>query len=355
MKSLKITLLIISLIVLLGFLFGEKIFRKSLENNIYINTETKTKTLKDAEIIGWTAYWDEKNTLERLPDSIDRMSLFTPVLYKIEKDGTLGKYTVLKRKEFLEIARNKNIPIMPQVGDDFDFKRVSLLLYNRQLQENFIQSLVDEATIEGFIGWDIDIESLTIDDQRAFSEFVENTATALNQNNLKLSITVFARTGNDNNDSANAQDYKRIAEAADEVRIMMYGAHDDETEPGGQAPVEWMRKVLKYALKNIPREKIVVGLSTHGYDWDNNVGEPLTFPQIQSQIGEAISSVKFDQKVSSAIFEYQKDGQDRVIWFENAKAITQKMLISMNEFAIDKFAIWRIGAEDPQLWNELSK
>jgi len=351
----KILLLLLIGAVLLVF-YKQNIFSglKS-ETNTSIGETQPQKTLKDAKIIGWTAYWDEKNTLEALPRSIERMSVFTPVLYRIETDGSLEKYRVLYKKEFLQNAKNKNIAIMPQIGDDFDFERVSLLLYDGKIQEKFIESLIEEAKKEGFIGWDIDIESLKTKDRQAFSEFVEETAEALHENNLKFSVTVFARVGNDDNPSALAQDYRALGKVSDEVRIMMYGAHDDETGPGGQAPLTWMRQVLNYAVKNIPGEKIVIGLSTHGYDWDNKKGEPLTFGQIQARIGEATPSVKFDEKVSSAIYRYQKDGQDREIWFENARAITEKMLIAMNEFGTDKFAIWRIGAEDPKIWEELGK
>ena len=318
-------------------------------------TPIPRKTLKDAKIVGWTAYWDERNTLRALSLSMERYSVFTPVLYRIDPNGTLGKYTVLYRKEFLEMARVKNIPIMPQIGDDFDFGRVKLLLENKDVQDRFLNSMVEEAKKEDFAGWDIDIESLNKSDKDAFSNFASKMAETLHKNNLRLAITVFARVGSDDNPSALAQDYKVIGKAADEVRIMMYGAHDDETKPGGQAPLEWVRKVLKYATENIAREKIVIGLSTHGYDWTDEKGEPLTFPQIITRIGEATPSVQFDEKVSSAIFQYQKRGQDRVIWFENARSITEKMLIAMNEYGVTRFAIWRIGAEDPELWEELSK
>lgn len=315
--------------------------------------QKKKRSLSEAKIVGWMAYWDEKNTLDALPVSIERFAIFTPVLYRINEDGTLGKYTVLYKGEFLEMARNKNIPIMPQIGDDFDFERVSLLIDDEEIQNAFIQSLTGEAQKEGFIGWDIDIESLKIKDKDAFTRFVQNVAKALHKNNLKLSITVFARVGDDNHEAAIAQDYKAIGKAADEVRIMMYGVHNEDTQPGGQAPLTWMRQVLKYATKNIPPEKIVVGLSTHGYDFVNETAEPLTFRQIEKRIGEATASVRFDEKVSSAVFEYQRDDDDHVIWFEDVRAIGEKMLISLNEFNIDKFAIWRIGAEDPKLWELL--
>ena len=189
------------------------------------------------EITGWTAYWDEENTLIALNNAMRYLHSFSPIMYKIEKDGTLGKYSVNYRKEFLSLARKYNLEITPAIGDDFDFERVSMVLYNLKVQEIFIESLVSEAKKEGFSGWDLNIESLNEDDSEALTSFITKASDALHKNNLKLNVVVFGKTGNDDNPAAIAYNYQKIGEVADEIRIMMYGAHNEYTEPGGQAPL----------------------------------------------------------------------------------------------------------------------
>lgn len=350
------TILVIFLAVLISVFFYGKNFRESKiispmnDKTVDISSTQVRRDIREAKIVGWTAYWDEKNTYDSLIKSINYLDSFSPILYRIEKDGSLGRLNVLNRKEVLALARGEGIPIIPVLGDDFDFARVSLILQDEAVGKKFIDQLVSEAQKEGFTGWDIDIESLKEKDQEAFSRFIKNAAETLHQNNLKLNVVVFARAGNDDNPAAKAQDYQELGKAADEVRIMMYGAHDEETEPGGQAPLDWMRQVLEYAISRIPREKIVVGLSTHGYDWQDGGAQPLTYLQIEKKIGEATSSVAFDIEVSSAVFKYKRGDQDHVIWFENSRAIMEKMDLILNDFGVDKMALWRIGAEDPQIW-----
>lgn len=351
----KMAILVVFLVTLiLVFFYGKNFWESKIispTNNQAANPSPKVKrSVGEAKIVGWTAYWDEKNTYDSLIKSVNYLDSFSPILYRIEKDGSLGRLNVLNRKEVLALARQKGIPIIPVLGDDFDFARVSLILRSEEAGKKFINQLVSEAQKEGFDGWDIDIESLREKDQEAFSRFIKNAAETLHKDNLKLNVVVFARVGNDDNPAAKAQDYQELGKAADEVRIMMYGASDEDTKPGGQAPIGWVRQVMEYTISRIPREKIVVGLSTHGYDWQEEGAQPLTYLQIEKRIGEATSSVTFDNEVSSAVFKYKRDNQDHVIWFENSRAIMEKMNLILNDFGVDKIALWRVGAEDPQIW-----
>ncbi len=328
---------------------GERTSRQRVDGQSY----SVSKSLRDVKIVGWTAYWDEKNTLASLGGSATLLASFSPILYKIESDGSLGRIGVLYKREMLELARINNLAIIPVIGDDFDFERVDLLLNDEGVQKKFIQQLVAEAKKENFAGWSIDIESLDKEDKKAFTKFIESMSKQLHENNLKSNVIVFGRIGDDENPSALAQDYKALGEVTDELQIMMYGAHDEDTKPGGQAPLSWVRKVLDYTTRRVPREKTVVGLSAHGYDWGGKSAEPLTFAQIEKRIYESTGSATYSKEESSAIFKYQKDGHEREIWFEDATAIKQKMNFILDEFGVDKFAIWRIGAEDPRFWEEL--
>jgi spore germination protein YaaH len=50
-----------------------------------------------------------------------------------------------------------------------------------------------------------------------------------------------------------------------------------------------------------------------------------------------------------------ENSTNHVIWFENNESITMKMNMIMNKYGINKFSVWRIGAENPDLWNKLNK
>jgi spore germination protein YaaH len=137
---------------------------------------------------------------------------------------------------------------------------------------------------------------------------------------------------------------------------MTYNFYNDSTGPGPQTPVDWYRKVLQYAVKSIPREKILVGLSTHGYDWAGEDVTGLTYPEVKERIERFQSEVTYDNRQASNMSKYEDfNGGEHTMWFENAKSIYEKMQLANNEFGINKFAFWRLSAEDADLWDRMVK
>lgn len=319
-------------------------------------TPTPSPTLsgqKEIELVGWYSYWDEERSLQSLRSNIHHLDTFSPMLYRVMPDGSLGKHRVDTRKEVLQLAKEHNIPIAPAIGDESDYKRIRTLLYDPSVREQFTAQLIEEAKKENFVGWVVDIEVLQSTDRVAFSSFVEELARELHANALKLFVVVFGRTERESYDPALAHDYRALGRFADQVQLMIYGYHSEFTGPGGQTPLDWYRTVLAYAINTIPRDKILAGLSTHGYDWSDNSVEGLTFPEVDEILSAYKAQLSYDQYESSAVSSYKEGQESHTLWFEDAQTITEKVRIARDEFGISTFALWRIGAEDPTVWEKI--
>lgn len=308
---------------------------------------------KRIEVTGITAYWDGKLSLQTVKYIHTSLNSIAAFFYHIGPNGNLEKMDFDRKNALLTFARQKKIHIIPIVGDDFDRKRVELLLYNQDVQKRFISRLVEEAEKEGFESWYLDIETLKSSDEHSFSEFVKKTAEGLHKYNIKLYMILFARTGKDTYDSALAQNYRDIGKHADRVGIMVYNFHNNYTPPGGQTPLDIYNSVLSYAKKTIDEDKIVIGLTTNGYDWSKDKAQELTFPEVEERLHTYKAKVSYDQKASSAVTSYKMNGNSHSLWFEDAKTITEKISIAHSKFGITKFFIWRLGAEDPAIWHLL--
>lgn len=356
MKKIILPFLILSILFLFlsfsRFFFGE--VAPSIDLKTGINKINKpTFPIKKPEITGWFAYWDEQNASERLPEVIDMFNTFSPMLYRVMSDGSLGRHNVITRENIILLAREKGIPIAPVITDEGDSERIQELLYNDEVQKQFIDQLISEAEAENFIGWNFDIEKVKSSDRIAFSNFVRNLSVAFRKNQLKLIVVLYARGEEESYDPALAHDYKAIGRYADQVQLMTFEYNNSLTDPGGQAPLSWYRSVLEYATETIPREKILVGLTTHGYDWGGGAAEALTYPEVKKRIEENGATVTYNKRDSSKIATYQKDGEKHEIWFEDATTIIEKVQIAQKEFGINNFAFWRLNAEDPSLWEGL--
>ncbi len=326
----------------------------SLKKIASIPPPTPTKMVLKNEITGWLASWDDTDAVVALPDTVNYFNTFSPMLYKIMPGGLLGRHQISNRQFIMDQARENNIPIIPVITDESDYKSVSRILDSETAQNNFINELIEEAKAEGFSGWALDIEILKSTDEAKFSTLIKNASTKFHENDLKLNVIVFGRVEKESYDPARAHNYKTIGKYADEVQLMTYNFNNGETSPGGQTPIVWYRQVLKYATENIPPEKILVGLSTHGYDWTGDDVVGLNFEDAQRLINENNSKVTYDSKNSSNVSNFtDRFGSEHSVWFENAKSIKEKTDIARNEFGINKFALWRLTAEDPDVWEAI--
>ncbi len=306
---------------------------------------------KKISIVGVTASFDEETSLQRFAEVADKLSIYSPGLYNISRAGQLQQLSVKHRDTFLSHARNNNLTILPLIGDGFDSSRVQLLLNNKEIQKEFIRQLVEEAKNQDFDGWALDIEVLSPQDRDAFTEFIRDVAFDLHDNGLLLKVILFAKTAQKSSYPGRAQDYAAIGQYADFLGLMFFTFHNEATGPGAQAPLSWYRDTLSFATSQIPKEKIIVGLTTHGFDWGVGRGREVTYPQAEERINTYSATVHYDQIDSSAVATYEKDGVEHVIWYEDATTIVEKMKIARDKFNLSTFAFWRIGAEDPKLWS----
>lgn len=347
-------LLFLSLILSSILLFN--MYKSNSEEKIVMTaTPTPTKIVLPNKLTGWLAAWDDTDAPTALPEVINYFNVFSPMLYRIMPDATLGRHQISNRQTILDIANENNVPIIPVITDESDTRSVGRILNSQQVQDDFIQELIDEAKDEGYAGWAIDIEVLKATDEANFSKFIKNAATKLHANDLKLNVIVFGRVEKETYDSAKAHNYKTLGRYADEVQLMTYNFNNGETDPGGQTPLGWYRDVLRYAVENIPAEKILVGLSTHGYDWTDGDVVGLNYDDAKKLILDNNSKVIYNNKESSNVSNFtDRFGEKHSVWFEDAKSIKEKTEIARNEFGINKFALWRLTAEDPEVWPQIS-
>lgn len=346
----KILLVIIALTLAFIFYNNSKSSR-----SVQQQSPSPSVSLGKSEITGWFAAWDNDKAGEELPGVMDKFTVFSPMLYRVMADGSLGRHSISNWDAIVSIAREHNKPIAPVITDESDAKRIQRLLYDDNVQKQFIADMLTEAKEENYSGWSVDIEKLTSKDRDAFSNFVINMSNALHKNDLKLYMIAYGRDADESYDPALSHDFKVFGEYADQVQLMTYGYNNEYTDPGGETPLAWYRAALEYTLQNVPREKIVVGLSTHGNDW--TVGkkevEGMTYQEVEERIAEQNPDISYDKDQLAMVAKYTNGDYDHVMYFENAGTLLEKIRLARDEYGINKFAFWRLSAEDPALWKKL--
>ena len=321
----------------------------SIESTDLFFQEENTSSL---EVSAWIPWWDEERVLTSLDQSEDMLTTVLPVWYQLKKDGTLEFTASAKREVVREAIKKKGLFVIPTIGNEFDPERVSILLHDEEKQQDFFDDLIEEALIPGYDGWDLDWEYLDEGDKDAYSLFIQKLATVLHREGLLLSVTVHAQTGTSSDwKIAQTHDYTKIGEYADMVRIMVYDFHHAESSPGAITPLDKLEEVLSFAVQNLPREKIIIGLPTYGYDWEEK-GESVQFIDAIQRLSTLDGSWERDEVSWELTGTYMKDNLTHTLWFLDSASI-EKKIEKVLDSGVSRVCFWRIGGEDPTIWSML--
>ena len=249
----------------------------------------------------------------------------------------------------IAIAAQAKLPILPlmtnyregwQPGD------VRKILHNAAARTDLIDNIYSNLTEHNFAGVNIDFESLGPPDRQPLVAFMRQLSARLKTKGLLLTQSVPI------NDPA--YDLRQLAAVNDFIVPMIYDEHYQSGEPGPIASQPWFQKQLDRLADLVPPEKTVIGVGGYGYDWPiGGTGSvEVSFGKVMSEAAANRASVAWDTTAGNPVLRYTAGGQAHEAWFLDAvTALNQAQSVSDGGFR--GFAVWRLGAEDPDLWKVL--
>lgn len=227
----------------------------------------------------------------------------------------------------------RTILTLTPFGPDGRFNNglIHSVVQNTVYKENLIAQLLEILQRKGYDGVDVDFEYILAEDRDAFTNFVADLADTLRPRGYTTSVALAPK-------SSAAQpgllyegkDYPALGAVADSVLLMTYEWGYKYGPNMAVAPLNQVRRVVDYAVTEIPAAKINLGIPNYGYDW------PLPFVQgitAAATIGnvEAVqiairtgSVIEFDETAASPFFRYLQDGISHEVWFEDVRSIQAK-------------------------------
>ena len=237
------------------------------------------------------------------------------------------------------------------LGSDgtFDNRRISAVVRNETSRSRLIENLIRVMKEKGYQGLDIDFEYILAEDRDSFTEFVQVCADAMHREGYSLSVALAPKTSADQPGLLyEGKDYRAIGAAADSVLLMTYEWGYTYGPPMAVAPVDKVRQVVEYAVTEIPREKIDLGIPNYGYDWPlpfiRGTTRARTIGNVEA-VRIAISygaSIQFDEVARSPWFYYTDDrGIRHEVWFEDVRSLQAKFDL-VGEFTLRGVGYWQI-------------
>ncbi|WP_427392385.1 glycosyltransferase [Geobacillus icigianus] len=303
---------------------------------------------KPNEVYGFYVNWDENST-SSLKDHIRSLTVLVPEWYHLNRDLTI---TSEKRADIVKLAKDHHVKIVPLINN-FTAESAGpdssivdrLLRAPTDQQKQVIANLEKQIEDNHFAGVNIDFESIPVQDRQALTKFMKELAFAFHQHRLLVTQDVPA--------DDRAFDYRALSKEVDRLIVMMYDEHYTGGDPGPIASIGWFQHTLEHLP--IPPEKRIIALGNYGYDWTIGGKTPavsLTFSDIMDIAGDGDLKIKWDKLSENPYIEYENGKDKHIVWFLDSVTFYNEMKLA-SENGTRGFALWRIGAEDPTVWELL--
>lgn len=230
----------------------------------------------------------------------------------------------------------------------FNNNLVSALVHSRQMQQKILLELGNVMHTKGYGGLDIDFEYIQAADREAFADFVGYATQVMNLFDYPVSVALAPKTSRDQPGLLyEGVDYRLLGEAANRVMLMTYEWGYTYGPPMAVAPINMVRRVVDFAVSEIPPEKISLGIPNYGYDWPLPYVRGTTRAQtlgtqeaIQLAIDHGVA-IRFDETAMSPYFRYWQYGIQHEVWFEDVRSLKAKFDL-VKEYGLSGVGYWQL-------------
>jgi len=303
---------------------------------------------------GFYVNWDD-NSFESLKQNIGSMDEMIPEWLNL---GSSGEVAVIDQagqdKAMNYITQNRSdlkiVPLINNYNDEiqsWDNNRLMLAIGNPETRTRTIEDLYQYVKKNNFSGISIDFEDMTDQQIILLELFMQELYGKFNLENLEVSQNIPL-----DDDSFNARE---MGKNCDYLILMAYDQNSiSDTLAGPIASQNWLFTSLQKRYLELPREKYILGIGGYGYDWieGQTDGTELTFQDAMRLANLHNSPINLDPTTLNPTFDYIDDNNNlHHAWFLDGVTAFNEIKIGSLLGQPHGYALWRMGSEDPTLWN----
>ena len=287
------------------------------------------------------------------------LSIFS---YQLNADGSLEPVddTRLIRASYIASTAPLLCITNTKTSGGFSSENASSVLNNPTARTNLINNILSTLESKSYFGVNVDLEYLFPEDRAAYNSFISELSEALQPGGYILMTALAPKQSTDQAGLLyEAHDYAFHGQVADYVILMTYEWGYLYGPPMATAPVNQVRKVLDYAVTQIPPEKILLGMPLYAYDWTlpYKKGTAAEILSPNSALNRAVttgSTILFDQDSQTPYYNYlDTNGSSHVVWFEDPRS-QKAQLELISEYGLGGVSYWNLQYLYRPAWEVLS-
>lgn len=295
------------------------------------------------------------NATEKAAPYLTFLAIFS---YAVNRDGTLKAPPLNNVRQIAENNQAALTMVVTNLEEGaFSSELAHIIMTVQAVQNNLLDQVVNVATSGGYRDVHFDFEFIPQGDREAYNQFLRKARQRLSQAGLMMSTALAPKVSATQQGLLyEAHDYATHGEIVDFVVLMTYEWGYSAGPPLPVSPLNEVRRVVEYAVTEIPNNKILLGQNLYGYDWTlpfvegGPLARALSPQQAIALAREQNVAIEFDQTAQAPFFTYiDEAGREHIVWFEDARSIQGKFNL-IKEFDLLGIAYWKLGLAFPQNW-----
>jgi cellulose synthase/poly-beta-1,6-N-acetylglucosamine synthase-like glycosyltransferase/peptidoglycan/xylan/chitin deacetylase (PgdA/CDA1 family)/spore germination protein YaaH len=254
-----------------------------------------------------------------------------------------------------KLAASKGIALMPLltnlIGDNWQPEAIENLAHGpRDRQERFIGKVIAILRDAKATGVVVDWEQIDPAYKKDITGFIDKFADALHDDNKELWLCV--QPGQE----LDYIDFESLADNVDRFVAMLFDETSDTDPPGPLGSRSWFEGWLHVLLEDSDTKQWIIALGSYGYDWTigGKKAELITFPEAMTRANNAeVESAEAVAPGYNPYFYFEDGDKEHGVWFLDVVTFLNE-LREVRDQKAGGFALYRLGTEDPAIWNALN-
>ncbi|HEU4763928.1 MAG TPA: glycosyltransferase, partial [Gemmatimonadales bacterium] len=308
----------------------------------------------DPTVVGFYVNWDD-NSLASLRRNVDRLDWIVAEWGLVRPRGdSLPLRFQVDRRVLAQAALAKSPPLVllmltNATADGFDAGAVRRLVGTERARQAAIREIADTVAHYDLGGVTIDFEDLPQGLHPLLLRFLRELRPVLERDHRLLTQAV---PGDDP-----SWPVEQYAAVNDRLFLMLYDEHDPSDPPGPVASQPWFDHNLRQLLTRIPRDKVIVGVGQYGYLWSDTTESAveLTFQDVMQLARDHGIAPAMDRDARNPGFHWDDpDSTSNIVWYLDGVTAWNEIRAA-EQAGVAGVGIWRLGSEDPSVWNVLGR
>ncbi len=297
--------------------------------------------------------WDAQSFLS-LQEYISKMNLVIPEWIFIDPTADTI-YTDIDNRAWT-VMKNSGVKIMPILSNNykeiFRGDAVHRIINDPVKKERLIHDLIRILVQNQFAGVNVDFEELQETKNESLVSFQKDLYDRLHEQHFLVTQDVIPFNEDYN--------FEQLSKYNDYIFLMAYDQYSDNTGPGPISHQKWIEGAVDEAVKKIPTQKLILSLAAYGYDWKMGKGvsaRTVSYQQALFTAKDQEATIDFDNDSYNLHYSYTDEDDNNTkhqVQFTDAATIFNALRFA-TEYGLSGTAVWRLGDEDPRVWDFYDK